>query len=170
MVILLSDRKSKVESEIIEILTKYGGQHISDKFIGNDSGKFTILSIYKKSKIKLSKGIAVFLDRGKRFEGQSLPLGVIAICEDENRTALEIAKQNHIAVISCGLSSKNSVTLSSMGNDQLFTSLQRSIQKPNGEFVEPCEIKIKLSKSYLPFSVMASTAILLLMNITPLEF
>ena len=170
MVILFTDRKNKVETEIIEILSKYGGQHISDKFIGNDNGKFTILSIYKKSNIKLSKGIAVFIDRGKRFVNQNLPLGVIAICEDDNRTALEIAKQNHIAVISCGLSSKNSVTLSSMGNDQLFTSLQRSIQSPNGEIIEPCEIRIKLSKSYLPFSVMASAAILMLMDIKPFEF
>ncbi len=170
MVILLSDRKSKAETEIIEILSKYGGQYISDKFIGKDSGKFTILSVYKKSRLEIEKGIAVFLDNGERFMTQELPLGIIGICEDENRTALEISKNNGIATISCGLSSKNSVTLSSMGNEQLFACLQRSIQNQNGEIIDPCEIKIRLSKNYLPFSVMASTAILLLMNIVPYEF
>ncbi len=170
MVLLLSDRKNKCENEIIEILSKYGGQHISDKFIGTDSGKFTILSLYKKSTVNLSKGIAVFLDEGKRFINQELPLGIIGICEETNKTALEIFKNNGIAVICCGLSSKNSITLSSMGDQQLFATLQRSIQNYDGKIIDPCEIKIKFSKNYQPFSIMASAAILLLSNITPQEF
>lgn len=170
MVLLLSDRKNKCESEIIEILSKYGAQHISDKFIGSDSGKFAILSLYKKSTVNLSKGIAVFLDNGHRFINQEIPVGIIGICEEKNKTALEIFKKNTIAVISCGLSSKNSITLSSMGNEQLFACLQRSVQNCNGEIIDPCELKIKLTKNYEPFSVMASTAILLLTNITPQEF
>ena len=170
MVLLLSDRKNKCENEIIEILSKYGAQHISDKFIGNDSGKFTILSLYKKSTVNLARGIAVFLDSGERFKEQELPVGIIGICEEQNKTALEIFKKNAIAVISCGLSSKNSITLSSMGDEQLFACLQRSIRNNNGEIIDPCEIKIKLTKNYQPFSVMASTAILLLTDISPKEF
>ncbi len=170
MVLLLSDRKSKCEKEIIEILKKYGGRHISDKFIDENNGCFTILSLYKKSEIDLSKGVAVYIDKNKRFLRQRLPIGIIGICEDDNRIALETFKNNGNAVICCGLSSKNSVTLSSIGSQQLFTSLQRSIQNVEGEIIDPCEIKIKLTKNYQAFSVMASTAILLLMNITPKEF
>ncbi len=169
MVILLSNRKSKYEKEIIEILKKYGGQHISDKFIGKDS-KFTILSIYKKSELQISKGVVVFLDEGERFINQEIPLGFIGVCDEENRQALSIFKKNKIAVICCGLGNKNSITLSSLGDNLLFTCLQRNLQKSNGEIIEPGEFKIKLTKNYLPFSIMASVAILLLNDITPLEF
>ncbi len=170
MVILFSDRNSKCEAEIKEILTKHGGQFISDKFIGDGNKDFTILSVYKNSNLEIEKGIAVFLDYKERFKSQVLPKGIIGICENENRTALEIFKRNKIAVICCGLSNKNSITLSSIGNEQLFASLQRSVQNLNGEIIDPCEIKIKLTRDYLPFSVMASAAILILKGIVPKEF
>lgn len=168
MVILLSDRKSKYEKEIIEILKKHGAQHISDKFIGD--GKFTILSIYKKCEWQINKGIVVFLDEGKRFIEQEIPIGFIGVCDENNTTALSIFKKNKISVICCGLGGKNSITLSSLGNDALFACLQRNIQKNDGKIIEQGEYKIKLTKSYLPFSIMASVAILLLNNETPNEF
>lgn len=170
MVILLSNRKSKSENEIIEILTKYGAKHISDKFIGEGKSEFTILSIYKKSELKIKEGIIVYLDDSPRFMRQKIPLGLIGICEENNITALECLKENKIATICCGMGNKNSITLSSIGNDALFTCLQRSLQNSNGKIIEQGEYKIKLNKSYLPFSVMASAAILLLKGITPYEF
>ncbi|MBO5211636.1 MAG: hypothetical protein J6B80_06885 [Clostridia bacterium] len=170
MVILLSDRKSKYEKEIIEILKKYGGQHISDKFIGDGNSKFTILSIYKKSEWQLSKGVVVFLDEGNRFSEQKIPISFIGVCDENNTKALTIFKKNKISAICCGLGNKNSITLSSLGNNSLFACLQRNIQNTDGEIIEQGELKIKLTKNYLPFSIMASVAILLLNGITPVEF
>ena len=170
MVILLSDRKNKCEKEIIEILTKYGAQHISDRFIGADDGAFTILSVYKKSVFEIKKGIVVFLDSSSRFEEQTLPIGLVGICEEKNLKALETFKKNKIEVISCGINNKNSITLSSFGSNNLFTCLQRSLQNQNGSIIEQGEFKIELTKPYLPFSVMASAAILLLEGKKPLNF
>ena len=68
------------------------------------------------------------------------------------------------------MGSKNSITLSSIGSDNLFTCLQRGLQSSNGELIEQGEFKINLTKNYHPFSVMASTAILLLEGKTPLTF
>ena len=170
MVILLSDRNNKHEKEIIEILKKHGGQHISDKFIGDNEGKFTVLSIYKKSELQINKGVIVFLDEGKRFADQEIPIGFIGVCDENNIKALSIFKKNKISAICCGLGSKNSITLSSLGDNSLFACLQRNIQKNDGKIIEQGEFKIKLTKKYLPFSIMASVAILLLYGITPNEF
>lgn len=170
MVILLSDRKNKCENEIIEILQKYGAQHISDKFVGQGQTNFTILSIYKKCKLNINDGIAVFLDQNDRFNQQEIPLGVIGICEEENLSALKIFKNNKVATVCCGMGSKNTITLSSIGSDYLYTCLQRSLQNTKGSIIEQGEFKIKLTKNYLPFSVMASAAILLLCGKTPYEF
>lgn len=170
MVILFSGRKSKTEKEIIEILTKHGGNYISDKFVSENEGKFTIISVYKKTEIKLKKGIAIFIDETDRFKKQTFPIGIIGICEDNNLSALQLFKQSNNAVISCGISAKNTVTLSSFNSETLLASLQRSLIDNCGNPIDPCELKIKLTKNYSSFSIMASIAVLLLNGITPQQF
>lgn len=170
MVILFSNRKNKCEKEIIEILLKYGASYISDKCVSENKGKFTILSTYKNTKIELNYGIAVIIDDTERFSKQTFPIGITGICEDNNTKALEIFKNSGIAVISCGICGKNTITLSSINNDDLLTSLQRTLNDNCGNKIDPSEFKIKLTKNYLPFSVMASVAILLINGITPYEF
>jgi hypothetical protein len=170
LVVLLSKRKSKCEREIIEILKNYGANHISDKFITENENTFTVISIYKKTDIILNRGIAVFTEKSIRLKHQSLPIGVIGICEDNNEIALETYKQNHNAVITCGTGNKNTITISSISNNTIFLTIQRTIINQNGKKYEPCEIKIELSKSYTPFSVMAAATILILYGITPNKF
>lgn len=170
MVIIFSGRKSAVEKEIISILTKYGANYISDKMISADAGKFTIISEYKKTDIKLKKGIAVFIDDTDRFNDQIFPEGIIGICGDSNTKALELFKKSNIPVISCGMNCKNTVTLSSLNSSTLLATLQRTVIDNYGNEVDPGEFKIKLTKNYEPFSVMASAAVLLVNGIIPDEF
>ena len=170
MVVLLTNRKSKYEKEIIEILKNYGANHISDKFITENKNNFTIISVYKKTDITLNRGIAVFTEKSNRLKHQSLPIGVIGICEDNNEIGLETFKINHNAVLTCGPGNKNTITNSSISNNTIFLTIQRTIINQNGEKIEPCEIKIELSKNFLPFSVMAAAAILILYGITPNKF
>ena len=160
MVLLFSSRKSKTEKEIIEILKSYGGAHISDREIVENNNTFTIVSFYKVSKLNINGGVAVFCDDTEKFLPQTLPQNIIGICEDNNG----------VSVISCGMNSKNTITLSSLGNNQLFATLQRSVTDNSGSDVEPAEFKIKLKNQYQPFSVMASVAVLLLNSIKPNEF
>lgn len=167
MVILFSGRKSAVEKEIIEILSGYGADYISDKAVSSVGGRFTVISEYKKTDIKLKSGIAVFIDDTDRFENQCFPDGIIGICEDRNTAALKAFKASHTPVISCGMGAKNTVTLSSFGDASLLTSLQRTVTDFKGKDIEPAEFKIKLTKKYSSFAVMAATAVLLLVGIKP---
>lgn len=170
MVILFSERKSRIEKEIIEILTFTGADYISDKTVCSREGVFTIISEYKKTELKIPQGIAVFCDNTERFKNQTFPKGIIGICEDTNINALELFKNSNTPIISCGMSGKNTITLSSLGDNTLLAALQRIITNVNNTEIEPCEFKIKLNKSYSPFAVMASVAVLLLKGITPKEF
>lgn len=167
MVILFSGRKNKTEKEIIEILTGVGAGYISDKAIFSGDEQITIISEYKRTELKIDKGIAVFLDDTDRFKGQTFSNGIIGICEDCNKKALELFYESNIPVISCGMNQKNTITLSSINSDTLLASLQRTVTDIRGNEIEPEEFKIKLKKQYLPFSVMASTAILILCGIIP---
>ena len=167
MVILFSGRKSTVEKEIIEILSGYGADYISDKAVSSVGGQFTVISEYKKTDIKLKSGIAVFIDDTDRFNNQIFPDGIIGICEDNNTAALKAFKDSETPVISCGMSAKNTVTLSSFGDTSLLASLQRTVTDFTGKDIEPAEFKIKLTKRYSPFAVMASAAVLLIIGIKP---
>ena len=112
MVIIFSGRKSETEKEIIEILSSNGGDYISDKTILKGKGLFTVISEYKKTDLKIEKGIALILDDTERFKGQSFPFGVIGICEENNKSALGLFKKSKIPVISCGMNPKNTITFS----------------------------------------------------------
>ncbi len=170
MVILFSKRNSCAEKEIIEILKAHGGDCISDKEILDCGGAFTIVSEYKKANLKINNGIVVICDNTERFKDQQFPNGIIGICEDNNINALEVFKKSHIPVISCGMSAKNTITLSSLNSDTLLATLQRTVKNIKGDEIEPAEFKIKLKKSYSHFSVMACVAILLIKGIAPREF
>lgn len=167
MVILFSGRKSTAEKDIIDILSGYGASYISDKAVISGNGDFTIVSEYKKSEIRIKKGIAVFIDDTDRFDDQIFPDNMIGICEERNITALKAFKKSGIPVISCGMNSKNTVTLSSMNSNTLLATLQRSLTDRSGNNIYPTEFKIRLKKSRTPFAIMASVAVLLLNGITP---
>ena len=167
MVIIFSNRKSKTEQEIIEILKQFGATYISDNNIYYQDSSFTIISAYKNTKLNIKKGIALFLDDTKKFENQILPINIIGICEENNKQALEIFYKNKIPAICCGMNAKNTITLSSLNNDDILISLQRTITQLNGNIIEPAELKINLKKQYQPFSVMASIAVLLLLGFLP---
>ncbi len=167
MVILFSDRKDKIADEIIEILVYYGATLISDNCIVLNNDNFTLIRQYKKCKIDVIKGIAVFCNNSSRFKGLSLPHSLIGISEDKTPHSLSLIKENNLRLISCGTGNKNTVTLSSISENTYYVTLQRTLYSLNFERIEPQEIKISLNKNYTPFSVLAAVTVLLLEGIKP---
>lgn len=165
MVILFSDRKSKLEKEIIEILTAYGAEFISDKFISALGGFFTVAVCYKKSNININKGVAVVLEESDRFINQELSNNIIGICEDNNEKALKLFKTNGLPVITCGNNPKNTLTISSVENNNYLVALQRKIIDINGNVIYPQDYKINLNKKFSHESVMLSCGVLCLLGI-----
>ncbi len=170
LVILFTERKSKYEKEIIEILEKYGANHFSDKSISDNGGSFTVISIYKPTSLSIKNAIAVFLEANEKFIFQVYPIGIIGICEDTNIPALENFKQNHNAVITCGICNKNTLTISSFGEKYVLVTLQRAIIDLKGNKIEPREYKISLTKPYSEYSILSATAILITKGIYPESF
>ena len=170
MVILLSGRKNKYEEEIIEILTACGADFISDRIIAATGGSFTVTSIRRPTRLDIKKGIILMLDDTSKFQDQIIPCGVTGICEDCNTNGLILFKKNNIPVITCGNNPKNTVTVSSINDNNIVAALQRTIVDCNNENVYPGDFKIKLSRQYSHFSIMSSLAVLLIKGITPNEF
>ncbi len=164
MVLLFSNRKNKLEKEIIQILTAFGADVISDKFISASGGFFTVTICYKRTDINIKKGIALLLDDTRRFANQELPLGIIGVCEDRNETALKLFKTNGLPVITCGNNPKNTLTISSVENNNYLVTLQREIIDIKGNVVYPADYKITLQKQYSAEAVMLSCGVLCLIG------
>lgn len=164
MVIIFSNRKSKLEKEIVEILIACGADVISDKSVVSAGGFFTLAICYKKTEITSKKAIAIFVDDSTKFINQVLPDEVIGICEDKNINALENFKRNKVAVVTCGNNPKNTITLSSIEDGNYILTLQRQITNLKGNILYPADYKITLEKQYSPEAVMLSGAVLCLIN------
>lgn len=165
MVLLFSNRKNKLEKEIIEILTACGGDFISDKAVHITGGLFTVNIFYKKTDIEAQKGIVLLLDDTARFENQEIPKGLIAVCEENNRKALEIIKNSGAPVVTCGINPKNTLTVVGFEKESFIISLQREITDINGKTVLPFDFKINFAKNHSPQAIIMCCAIILLLGL-----
>ena len=158
MIILVSESKNKIEEEIREILI-------------NSLKQPNIITLNKNSDLNsnIKNGIIIILDNAKDFADKSIN-GMVGICEDCNKNAIDIFSKNNMPVITCGMNVKNTVTFSSINDNSLIVSLQRVITDSKGKEIEPTEFKLILTKDYNIFSVMASVSVLLLNGIFPSAF
>ncbi len=165
MVLLFSNRKSKLEKEIIEILTARGADLITDKSVAATGGYFTVIVSYKNFEINVNKGIVVILDDTLKFDNLVLPTGIIGICEENNFGALKIFEGNTTTVLTCGYNVKNTLTISSVRDNGYTVSLQREINDIKGNRVLPQDFTLEFAKKYSTQAVLISAAVLCLVGV-----
>lgn len=95
-------------------------------------------------------------------------LDAIAVLETDDTDAANIIADTGISAVTCGLSQKSSVTVSSITDTETVISVQRSIIDLFGNVIEPQEIKVAIGPEcgHEYEAVSAATA-LLLSGITP---
>lgn len=93
------------------------------------------------------------------FPGCSHCIAVVDASAD--RQMLEMIGQTMLPAITCGLSSRDTMTLSSIGQDSAVITLQRSICCFDGEMVEAQEIPLQLTSPMDNFTLMAAAAVLI---------
>lgn len=165
MVVILSDRKNGFERTMKNKLLKLGGDFISDGKITEGGHIFTGIILNKPSKILLKKGIIILSDNIKNFKKQDIPKGVIGVCREGNFNGLALLERNGIPTISCGTGSKNTLTVSSLNDNDIMVCLQRSITDINGNIVEPCEIKAQNKIKNDFYATLAAVAVKLIYGI-----
>ena len=167
MVIMLSDKENSTDRRIAELLNHKGASIIMDNKISDQSGKFIVINHHKTFKITAEKGIVIATDAINNFKKQNFPKGIIGICNQDNFNALKLFKNNNIPVITCGRGAKNTFTVSSIAEESVLLSLQRSIPDINGRYIEPCEIRVNIFKNEDLFSILAATVTMLIYSVTP---
>ena len=109
-------------------------------------------------------GNAIAIYTGSMDRPPAIPKHGIAVVATASRKAVA---QSGLPAITCGLSAKDTITLSSSTADSLLISLQRGITSFSGAPVEPVEIPLTLSCPRNPLLVLPVAAVLLLLDHLP---
>ena len=112
--------------------------------VGNDS----VIVVYKQPQP------AVFQPQGFG--------AAVAIVDSGNEALLEHVSDTRLPAITCGLRSRDTITLSSMAKKSAVIDLRRSVSCLDGSTVEPQEIPLRHQKTSDNFLLMATAAILIL--------
>ena len=92
----------------------------------------------------------------------SLSPGIVALMEGSNRRAAAMLSATGNAAVCCGMSGRDTVTLSSLRDDAALVCLQRTVTTLSGGAVEPCEIPVRLSRRRHKRDILFAAAALIL--------
>ena len=91
-----------------------------------------------------------------------LPQGCPAILSGQNEAAALFARREGLVPVDCGLSLRDTLTLSSVTETSAVISLQRPVARLDGSLVEPVEFPLRLGKRWSPYHLLCCGGALLL--------
>ena len=148
--ILYGEIKDKsVTSKLCRVLSDYGGVlYFSDskaiKYGMFDHISFVVLECDKLCEISIPNCIVIFKSKQSSSCHIKLCSSAISIVESSNKKAIRAISGNQNPCISCGMSSNDTITLSSISDTDATISIQRSINEINNASIEPCDVTVKL--------------------------
>ena len=110
------------------------------------------------------KGIVVLKENADISRLESSSGEFIMLARSSCKKQLEFLSQKKIKTLVCGLSSKDTVTFSSVSDTEAVVSLQRTTTNILGQSIDPMEIAVKFDCNYDPISVLMFTACLILLG------
>ncbi len=96
-----------------------------------------------------------------------LPKGCPAILSGQNEAAALFARREGLLPVDCGLSIRDSLTLSSVTETSAVISLQRPVARLDGSLVEPVEFPLTLTRRWTPYHLLCCGGALLLAGGAP---
>lgn len=125
-------------------------------------GRF-VLSFGAAGPFRAGETIAVLSDLlAAPPEDVQLPAGCPAILSGENQAAVEFTRRWDLLPLDCGLSLRDTLTLSSRTSSSVVIALQRPVKRLDGTVLEPVEIPISLTQKWAPYPLLCCAGVLLL--------
>ena len=109
-------------------------------------------------------GIVVFKNSFKVNKKKVYFKNFISIFESQNTKVKDMLRLEKNKVISCGMSLKDTLSISSLDFSSAMVSLQREIINLSLTKIEPHEFKISFDNNIGPYPLLASVAVLLLID------
>ncbi len=164
-VFILGGGKQKWISSLQDILKKnFTAALIGEQafFAPNERPDLIVLELENLYRITAPRSILLCKEPFQAPEGASLPPDAIGLLSSSNLSAATFLRRCGIRTMTLGMSSKDTLTLSSITSDSAVLCLQRAICDLSGNILDPVEIPLTLSHQYDAFSILCAAAIFLL--------
>ena len=89
---------------------------------------------------------------------------LVAIADSSDPWILDQLAHRRLPALTCGLSHRDSFTLSSLTCDSAVISMQRPLHSFDGSITEPFELPVALARPVEPFTLLAAAAICCLLG------
>ncbi len=154
---------------LLPALARYGGvQYYSPERLarlGDDEMQFLLYDCEKLPQIELNSGIILFKNSFNSPDHIKIPRGFFCILEMKNTHAAEMLNGTGTAAITCGTSSKDTLSIAGLDETSAALSLQRSVMTVDGSILEPHDFTVKLMSKLSPSRILAVCAVLLISGI-----
>lgn len=170
-VVLFGITGGYVADEIKRILSYYGIVAVCGTSVDVTSGKpnFLVLEFSTRINLKGGKGVVVLIGQISENSILETPDNYIGIVYSSDGAALNLLQKNNITTITCGMSSLDTLILSSIGERTASVCVQRKIITLSGRIIEPSEYPLHLKNKITDYALLAAFGILLLCDIEPLD-
>jgi hypothetical protein len=128
----------------------------------SDNQMRTVLPDILKTKFGSDINVSVRENKDERSCLICSDNGGYALVDCSSKSAAESIGRAKIPSITCGLSSKDTLTFSSIKDDRALLSLQRTLTRFDGSIAEPQEIPINLSRLSEPYPVICAAGVFIL--------
>lgn len=147
VLLLLSDSPRGRLARALELLPR-------DRFLLADNGP---------GPLPPGRTVVVLDDRLASLPGRvDIPARCPAILSGQCQAAVQYAQRAGLLPLDCGLSLRDTLTLSSSTESSAVVSLQRPVARLDGEMVEPVEVPLALTRRWEPFPLLCCAGALLL--------
>lgn len=167
-IILFGSKSDTSVGEVLfRALSKCGGvQQLFGKKLykepQNCIPKFLVYELDYTPKIEIEKGIFIFKNKIDSYDKISIPNNFFPIVGSDNAFALSHLMKKSTPALCCGMSPRDTLSISSHDFSSAVVSLQRAISSLDEKTIEPHDVTITLTQPAEKYPLLAAIGVLLL--------
>ena len=168
-VVLLSQNPDRLAKRFYETLSRYEKTTVfSPGYVAlpDDSAKFAIIGTGQLESYNAPFGVLVIHDPPPTAKRLKLSSGIVPLIVSDSRRSRRLLRDCENPTVCCGMSQRDTLTLSSITGDRALVCVRRSIELPGTELDEG-EIGVDIGQPCDADTVMLLTAALLIGGVEP---
>ena len=130
---------------------------------------FLLDMVLRPAAVHAKGGVMVIAELPGRYSVPDLSDGIITVMDAEHKKAIRLLGGMANTAVCCGMSGRDTLTLSSLREDGAMVCLQRDLTSLTGEVIEPCDIPVKTAARYSERHILFTAAVLLACGCIPGE-
>lgn len=169
-ILLLGDAQNHTfRNALLPVLERYGGVlYVGERQIFRliaEKPAFFVYDCERMPELHLDRGLLLFTGSCPQTAPILLPSGICSILESGNQQAAALLQNSKSPVVTCGMSTKDTLSVASVEEDGAVLSLQRNVSTLDGRLVEPHDFRVSFRAGMRSQQLLSISMILLLCGV-----